>query len=82
MQSLGQINMITVKDFQFSGRESSNRESRISNTEELKQSIVGSLEEIISSCRVIAFVKFFLLVLNRALSTKCYTDMIPCWNSF
>ena len=81
MQSFGQINMIAIKDFHFSGRESSDRECRISNTEELKQSIVDSLEEI-SSSRVITFVNFFLLVLNRALSRKCYTDMIPCWNSF
>ena len=82
MQSLGQINRIATEDIHFSGRESSDRECRISNTEELKQSVVGSLEDIISSCRVIAFVKFFLLVPKRALSRKCYTDMIPCWNSF
>ena len=57
MQSLGQINMIAIKDFHFSGRESSDRECRISNTEELKQSIVGSLEEISSSSLLSASTK-------------------------
>ena len=57
MQSLGQINMIAIKDFHFSGRESSDRECRISNIEELKQSIVGSLEEISSSSLLSASTK-------------------------
>ena len=49
--------MIAIKDFHFSGRESSDRECRISNIEELKQSIVGSLEEISSSSLLSASTK-------------------------